>query len=168
MSNRLFIGLLAAGFALSLSQACGHKATPGESGTAGSGTPGGGGSTGAGNTTGTGNGTGTGDSTGSAGDGSAGTTGAGGSATGTAGSATGTAGSGTGTAGATGTGGSGPSTDMIDNLDDNNGFIIQANGRQGPWHSFNDTTSSGNQQPPLGSGFMPASGGANNTAYAVH
>ncbi len=42
---------------------------------------------------------------------------------------------------------------MIDNLEDNDRQIIVANGRQGPWHSFNDSNG-GNIQPPLGTGFV--------------
>jgi hypothetical protein len=42
-----------------------------------------------------------------------------------------------------------------------------ANGRQGPWHSFNDSNG-GNQQPPIGTGFLPVPGGANGTNHAVH
>ena len=42
-----------------------------------------------------------------------------------------------------------------------------ANGRQGPWHSFNDQNG-GNQQPPYGGTFTPQPGGANGTSYAVH
>ena len=56
---------------------------------------------------------------------------------------------------------------MIDNLDDADGRIIMANGRQGPWHSFNDSNG-GNQQPPIGTGFLPVTGGANSTSHAVH
>ena len=52
---------------------------------------------------------------------------------------------------------------MIDNLDDNDGRIIMANGRQGPWHSFNDSNG-GNQPAPVRHGLPPAAGGANNTA----
>src|SRR6478752_296979 len=163
MSNRLFIGLLAAGIALSLSEACNHGATNGSTGTAG-----------AGASTGTGNGSGQAGS----GSGSAGTSGRG-NTSGSAGSNgdTGTAGSSTsgtgntsgsaGTVGTTGSGGSGSSLEMIDNLEDNDRQIIAANGRQGPWHSFNDSNG-GNIQPPLGTGFVATSGGANNTAYAVH
>src|SRR5512144_3203788 len=75
MSNRLFIGLLAAGVALSLSEACNHGATNGSTGTAG-----------AGSSTGTGNGSGQAGS----GSGSAGTSGSAGSNgdTGAAGSST--------------------------------------------------------------------------------
>ena len=47
--------------------------------------------------------------------------------------------------------------DMIDNLDDGDARIIMANGRQGPWHSFNDQNG-GNQQPPFGTGFLPDRG----------
>src|SRR4029079_9931675 len=109
--------------------------------------------------------------------GNVGTTGTAGTATGTgngvgtAGTngAAGTAGGGnsSGSAGTTGAGGSGPSLEMIDNLEDNDRQIIVANGRQGPWHSVNDSNG-GNIQPPLGTGFVATAGGANNTGYAVH
>jgi hypothetical protein len=56
---------------------------------------------------------------------------------------------------------------MIDNLDDGDGAILMAGGRQGPWHAFNDT-SGGNQQPPVNGPFKPESGGANGTPYGVH
>ena len=66
-----------------------------------------------------------------------------------------------------GSGGSGPIVDMVDNFEDNDGKIIQAQGRQGPWHSFNNQNG-GNQVPAFNGTFMPASGGANSSAYAVH
>ena len=171
MSNRLFIGLLAVGFALSLSEACNHSGGGGPTGAAGTG-----------NSSGqAGNGSSTAGTTGSAGtlgtSGDAGTTGTAGSATGTGNNAggAGTTGSGnttgnagtTGSAGTTGAGGMVSSLEMIDNLEDNDRKIIVANGRQGPWHSFNDSNG-GNIQPPLGTGFAATAGGANNTAYAVH
>ena len=52
-----------------------------------------------------------------------------------------------------GAGGMVTSLEMIDNLEDNDRQIIAANGRQGPWHSFNDSNG-GNIQPPLGTGFV--------------
>jgi hypothetical protein len=170
MSNRLLIGLLATGFAFSLSEACSHGGGSGSTGTAGTsatGTAGTGtGNSGAAGTSATGSaGTSATGSAGTFGDtGTAGTTGAGNSvgSAGTSGDA-GTSGS----AGTTGAGGMVTLADMIDNLEDNDRQIIAANGRQGPWHSFNDSNG-GNIQPPLGTGFVAASGGANNTAYAVH
>jgi hypothetical protein len=162
MSNRLSIGLLAVGFALSVSEACNHAGGNGSTGTAGTGS------------TGTGNGSGQ----AGTGSGSAGTSGGAGTVgdTGTAGTATGT-GNNVGTAGTNGdagtnggagtSGGGGSSLEMIDNLEDNDRQIIVANGRQGPWHSFNDANG-GNIQPPLGTGFVATAGGANNTTYAVH
>jgi hypothetical protein len=78
-------------------------------------------------------------------------------------------GGGTGSGGASsGSGGSGPSADMIDNLDDGDGRILMTGGRQGPWHTFNNNSNGGNQQPAYTSTFLPQSGGANNTPYAVH
>jgi Glycosyl hydrolase family 45 len=97
-------------------------------------------------------------------------------------SGAGSGGSGTGNAGGDGNGGGGadngtsggsggapnvPAADMVDNLDDNDGRILQANGRQGPWHAFNDQNG-GNQQPPVNGTFTPQTGGANSTAYAAH
>src|SRR6266496_1082265 len=169
MSHRLSTGLLAAGLVLSLSQACNHAGGNGSTGTAGTG------STGTGNGSGQA-GTGSGNAGTSGGAGSSGSTGTAGTTTGTgnnvgtagtngdAGTVGTTGGAGTGT---TGGGGSGTSLEMIDNLEDNDRQIIAASGRQGPWHSFNDTNA-GNIQPPLGTGFVAAAGGANNTAYAVH
>ena len=99
--------------------------------------------------------------------------GSGGSTTGAAsGGATGSGGDGTPGGGSGGrSGGSGgapaPTTDMIDNLDDSDGRILQANGRQGPWHSFNDQNG-GNQQPPVNGAFTAKAGGANSTSHAVH
>jgi len=171
MSERLLIGLLAAAFAVSLSEACSHQGGGAGTGSAGNG------SSGTGNTgqagTGSGNTSGNAGTTGNAGD-----TGSGGSATGTGnnvgaagmtGGGNTSGGAGTmGGAGTTGAGGMVASLEMIDNLEDNDRHIIMANGRQGPWHSFNNTTSAGNQQPPLGTAFVANAGGANNTAYAVH
>jgi hypothetical protein len=80
---------------------------------------------------------------------------------GTAGSASG------GSTGAAGSGGSGAVADMVDDFEDNDGRIIQAQGRQGPWHTFNNQNG-GNQVPAFNGTFAPAAGGANNSAYAVH
>jgi hypothetical protein len=82
-------------------------------------------------------------------------------------------GGGSGTAGAAGGGGgntvTGPTFDTIDNLDDGDGRIQVANGRQGPWHSFNSAPSNGgNQKPAFTDAFTPETGGANNTPFAVH
>ncbi len=175
MSKRLLIGLLAAAFAVSLSEACSHQGGSGNPGSAGNGAAG----TGSPGQAGTGAGPGNAGTSGSAGDtGTAGDTGSGGSSSTGTGNSIGSGGTGSGNtsgvagtngvAGTSGTAGTTGSSEMIDHLDDNNGFIIVVNGRQGPWHSFNNTTSSGNQQPPIGTGFMPVSGGANNTPYAVH
>src|SRR4051794_1025507 len=168
MSNRLFLGLLAAGLAVSFADGCQHTGG-GKSGAAGSGPQGGAGSGTAGSSSGQGGSgpgsagtTGTGDASGIAG-----TTGSG-ATTGSAGTTgTGNASGSAGAVGTAGTGGMASSVEMIDNLEDNDARIITANGRQGVWHSFNDANSS-NIQPPLGTGFVAAAGGANNTAYAVH
>lgn len=86
----------------------------------------------------------------------------------TAGGTGGTAGS-PAAGGTGGTGGSGPNLtyELIDDLEDNDARILQNNGRQGPWHIFNDQGNGGNQQPS-NSNFLPEKGGANGTMYAVH
>jgi len=97
-----------------------------------------------------------------------------GGATGAAGSSAaggaGTAGrAGGGMAGRGGGGGPGPmlmSVEVIDDFEDNDGRITVMGGRQGPWHSFNDTNG-GNQTPPNAM-WMPESGGASSSAYAAH
>jgi Glycosyl hydrolase family 45 len=165
MSKRLFIGLLAVALAASLSEAC-HPTGSVGTGTAGNGSQGTGNSSGAA-------GSGSAGTSGGAGtSGSAGTTGSAGSVSptaGTTGSAgvTGSAGAGaSGSAGTTGAGGIVASSEMIDNMDDGDRLIIVASGRQGPWHTFSEPAG-GNLQPPVGNGFLPMSGGANNTSHAV-
>ena len=172
MSNRLFIGLLAVSLAASLSEAC-HPTGNVGTGTAGNGSQGTGNSSGAA-------GSGSAGTTGAAGtSGSAGTPGSAGSVSttaGTSGSAGGTGNAGgtgtgnvgaTGSAGTTGAGGAVTTADMIDHMDDGDARIIMANGRQGPWHSFSEPAG-GNIQPPIGTGFLPATGGVNSTSHAVH
>lgn len=72
-----------------------------------------------------------------------------------------------GTGGATGATDIPLTTELIDDLDDNDGRILTSGGRQGPWHAFNDQNG-GNQQPPVNGPFVPKAGGANGTPYAVH
>ena len=157
--NKFATAFLAVVVCLALAEACSPPARQGLETGAGGTSSGGGDSTGSG-AAGAGSG-----SAGTIGSGSAGTIGSAGSGPGTAG--TGAAGAGSGSAGTTGTGGAaaGPGAagspgipDMIDDLEDNNGRILMANGRQGPWHVFNDQ-SGGNQVPAYGGTFAPQSGG---------
>lgn len=119
---------------------------------------------------------------GSGGAGQAGGAGMSGTASGGAGmgpgGATGSGGKGSETAGGAGggpamtaTGGAGGGAPLgvsvIDDLDDGDGRIAMTAGRQGPWHSFNDT-SSGNQKPPVNGTFAPEMGGVNGSPYAAH
>ncbi len=46
-------------------------------------------------------------------------------------------------------------------------MILMTAGRQGPWHSFNDSNG-GNQTPSINDPFLPDMGGANGTPYAGH
>ena len=71
--------------------------------------------------------------------------------------------------GGRGGGGPGPMlmpVEVIDDFDDDDGRITMMGGRQGPWHSFNDTNG-GNQTPPNAM-WMPEAGGASSTPYAAH
>jgi hypothetical protein len=82
-------------------------------------------------------------------------------------------GAGNGAGGTAGAGGNamppGSTSDIIDNLEDNDGRIRVASGRQGPWHVFNSATNNGgNQKPAFTDTFTPEMGGANGTMYAVH
>ncbi|HVK74558.1 MAG TPA: hypothetical protein VM734_14600 [Kofleriaceae bacterium] len=56
--------------------------------------------------------------------------------------------------------------DLIDDLDDGDDAILEANGRLGGWYTFNDETMTGTQMPP-GTGFSPTAGGADGTPYAA-
>jgi hypothetical protein len=190
LTNKLLAICTAAGLGFTLAWGCGDpnprkivKGSGGSGGdTSGSGGSdvgsGGAGAVGSGGDSGSGGvtpGTG-GDATGSGG---MAATGSGGDASGSGGMpATGSGGSGAGpgggggraagSGGATGMGGAvAMASDVIDNFDDNDGRILMVSGRQGPWHTFNDT-SSGNQQPPVGAAFTPQAGGANGTPYAAH
>jgi hypothetical protein len=78
----------------------------------------------------------------------------------------GAGGAGDGSGGAMGSAG-GAGSDVIDDFDDGDGRISMTSGRQGPWHSFNDS-SGGNQQPSINGPFAPQSGGVNGSPYAAH
>jgi hypothetical protein len=56
---------------------------------------------------------------------------------------------------------------VIDDLEDNDARIVAKEGRQGPWHVFNNQGNGGNQQPSS-SAFAPEKGGAKSTMFAVH
>jgi hypothetical protein len=89
-----------------------------------------------------------------------------GGTTATGGSAGSSSGSSSGGAAGSGTGGSAPlTTEMIDDMEDGDGRIIEMNGRQGPWHTFNSGEST---QMPAGPGITPESGGANGSKSAMH
>lgn len=82
------------------------------------------------------------------------------------GGATTTGGSGGGNSAGSGTGGSTPlTTEMIDDMEDGDGRIIEMNGRQGPWHTFNSGEST---QMPAGPAITPETGGANGSKSAMH
>ncbi len=55
--------------------------------------------------------------------------------------------------------------DLVDDLEDGDDAIVDADGRRGGWYTFNDETD-GMQEPP-GSGFVPTPGGAGDSAYAA-
>src|SRR4051794_26849618 len=73
--------------------------------------------------------------------------------------------------GADGGGGSTPppmtTYQMIDDLEDGDGRIVNADGHQGPWHAFN-SSSGGNQKPGISDPFLPEMGGAHGSMWAVH
>lgn len=56
--------------------------------------------------------------------------------------------------------------DLIDDLEDGDDAIAEANGRLGGWYTFNDMTVGGTQTPPE-TGFVPTAGGADGSAYAA-
>src|SRR5688500_11406143 len=56
--------------------------------------------------------------------------------------------------------------DLIDDLEDGDDAIIEANGRLGGWYTFNDETTAGTQVPPE-TGFVPSPGGAADSGYAA-
>lgn len=93
---------------------------------------------------------------------------AGGAGGGTGGGTSAGAGGGPATTGKGGAAGTAPSgVSPIDDLDDGDGRIAMMLGRQGPWHSFNDTNG-GNQKPSVNGPFVPEMGGVNGSPYAAH
>lgn len=56
--------------------------------------------------------------------------------------------------------------DTIDDFEDDDGRILESNGRKGPWHIFNQ--GSGTQMPSGDSPFLPEQSGANGSKYAAH
>ncbi len=56
--------------------------------------------------------------------------------------------------------------DLIDDLEDGDDAISEANGRMGGWYTFNDETAAGTQIPPAAS-FAPTTGGAGGSAFAA-
>jgi len=73
-----------------------------------------------------------------------------------------------GAGGASGAGTAMTTYDAIDDLEDGNDRILMSAGRQGPWHTFNNLDGGGNQTPAKSSAFVPESGGANGSQFAVH
>jgi hypothetical protein len=55
--------------------------------------------------------------------------------------------------------------DLIDDLEDGDDAINEANGRLGGWYTFHDDT--GGTQTPPDTGFTPSPGGAGDSAYAA-
>ena len=60
-----------------------------------------------------------------------------------------------------------PASDMLDDFEDGDGAIIMSGGRQGFWYTFNDGTAGGSQTPPS-TAVVPDSGGACESANALH
>ncbi|MGC4092553.1 MAG: carbohydrate binding domain-containing protein [Polyangiaceae bacterium] len=87
----------------------------------------------------------------------------GGATTAQGGSASTSGGSSSASGGATSTG----NTDMVDDLEDGDSRILQVNGRQGPWHTFN-SGDSGGSQVPAGPTISPAGEGANGSKGSMH
>jgi len=109
--------------------------------------------------------------TGSAGSGNAASGGSAGTTSsttaGSGGSDSTTGGVNSGTAGSTSTA---PTTDLVDDLEDNDARILMMGGRQGSWYAFSD----GSVMPPAPddngntNGFMPGSPGAGGSMHAAH
>ena len=91
----------------------------------------------------------------------------GGSSTGTSGGAATTGGTGTGTGGSTATG---PTSDLVDDLEDNDARILMTGGRQGSWYAFSDGTITPAPPDDNGNtnGFAPGSPGADSSMHAAH
>ncbi len=110
-------------------------------------------------------------SNGAAGSGNVGTSGAAGSSVVSAGGGGGTTattgGTGNGTAGSTATG---PTSDLVDDLEDNDARILMMGGRQGSWYSFSDGTITPSPPDDNGNtnGFLPGSPGADSSMHAAH
>ena len=96
--------------------------------------------------------------------GSGGTTGTAGSDN-TSGGSTVIAGSGS-VAGSGGTAPTGPTSDIIDDLEDNDGRILVTQGRQGSWYAFSDGTITPGAPDDAGNtnGFTPGSPGAGSAS----
>jgi hypothetical protein len=79
-------------------------------------------------------------------------------------------------AGTTATGGgggaapTGPTSDIIDDLEDNDARIMMTNGRQGSWYAFSDGSITPSPPDDNGNtnGFLPGSPGANSSQHAAH
>ena len=92
--------------------------------------------------------------------------GGGATASGGSGGGAGPKGGTSGSSGGSASGGSAPlTTEMIDDMEDGDGRILQMNGRQGPWHTFNSGEST---QMPAGPSITPEMGGANGSMSAMH
>lgn len=73
----------------------------------------------------------------------------------------------------TGAGGSaatGPTSDLVDDLEDNDGRILMMGGRQGSWYSFSDGSIMPSPPDDNGNtnGFLPGSPGAGSSMHAAH
>jgi hypothetical protein len=64
--------------------------------------------------------------------------------------------------------GSPGASDMVDDMEDNDGSIISVNGRVGAWYTYNDLTTSATQVPKQGDPFTMTPGGRDGTGYAAN
>jgi hypothetical protein len=85
----------------------------------------------------------------------------------------GSSGSGGNATGGTSAGGmtqTGPTSDLVDDLEDNDARIIVTSGRQGSWYSFTDGSITPNPPDDNGNsnGFTPGSPGAGSSMHAAH
>ncbi|HTA94221.1 MAG TPA: carbohydrate binding domain-containing protein [Polyangiaceae bacterium] len=64
----------------------------------------------------------------------------------------------------------GPTSDLVDDLEDNDARIIVTNGRQGSWYAFSDGTITPSPPDDNGNtnGFLPGSPGAGGSMHAAH
>jgi len=60
------------------------------------------------------------------------------------------------------------SGNMIDDLEDGDGAIIEGEGRMGFWFVYNDGSAGAEQSPPENGDFTPGLGGPDGSAYAAH